>query len=127
MSFWYLIGGLRGAIVAIVAVAATWGAAYLYNVAIDNPHIAREARNGYVLQAEKEALQAQITEEKRQRAVAQLVAQGLRKEVDRLTDEQRLAEERREQGIAEYEKKLRDANRDCYLDESDIEWLRSDN
>lgn len=87
---------------------------------------AADARKGYVLEAEKAALAAQLAEERRQRIKgAQALEEARRREA---ADAQRDAEAdaRQRQEIADYEKKLQDAGRERRLDESDIDYIMRD-
>lgn len=82
------------------------------------------AVKGYVLAAERDALQAKIEETDRQKRVAEAELVSLREELSRQQESEMAADARREQEIADYEKKLADSGRVCRLDDDDLEWLR---
>jgi hypothetical protein len=87
---------------------------------------AHEARQGYVLRAEKRAVEAQLAEERRQRLAGAQALEEFRKRAaaDEKLDAERAA--RQDQEIADYEKKLEAAGRARRLDESDIDFILRD-
>lgn len=109
------------------------GAGFLFGIAIygaydklfDDPAVAREARSGYVLQAEKVAAEQTAAELLRQRNAATQALEEHRKRLAaaELLDEQKSAE--REQEILAYEIRLSQANRRCLLDRDDLDFLRN--
>lgn len=106
------------------AIAATLALTALYDATIDDPAVARAAREGFVAIAEKTALEAQLAERGRQlRAGAQALEEHRKRlaALDRLASTSR---EQLEQEIAHYETELTRRGRRCYLDNSDIEWLQ---
>lgn len=114
----------RYGIGALVGASLVWVGFSLYDSNIAYPRIAKEARDGYVLLAEKTSLEAQLAEERRMRTAAELARVGYAR---LLADTQiRQAEEqaRTEQEISSYELALEELGRSCLLDDADIEWLR---
>lgn len=120
---WAFIGGFRGVLVAGATALLLSGAFYAYNDLIDNPSVVREARKGFVLQFERDALLAQVAEEKRQRIAAETARLNLLAGLKVLQENQRVREERLEADIAEYEKKLQEQGRSCFLDDDDMKWI----
>ncbi|MEI5680452.1 hypothetical protein G6N74_28500 [Mesorhizobium sp. CGMCC 1.15528] len=121
-AVWTLIGGFRGILVAVAVLASAWA----YNKAVDNPIVVAQARAGFVLTAERDALAARLNEEQRQRKASDAALSMLRNELDKQQESELAASERLELEIADYEKKLADAGRSCRLDDSDTDWLRDD-
>ena len=114
-----LIGGLRGIVTALAASAATIALVGVYDKLIDDPAIAKAARQGFVVLAEKTALQASVAELKRQADARQ---DALEKFESRRIMAEAQAETRAallEQEIAAYEA----ANSVCRLDRADIDFL----
>ncbi len=109
---------------AAAGIAATLTLALAYDTLIDDPAVARTAREGFVRIAERTALEAQLAETRRQLAAG---AQALEEHRKRLAAKARLTEmarEQMEQEIARYETDLARAGRSCDFDAADIEWLR---
>lgn len=109
---------------AAAGIAATLALTGLYDATIDDPAVARAAREGFVAIAEKTALEAQLAEMNRQLAAGRTALEEHR---NRLAARDRLASaarEQLEQEISRYEATLADRNRACLLDDPDIEWLR---
>lgn len=96
----------------------------IYNYAWENPRIEKEARSGYVLQAEATAAKAELDERNRQAAAAILAAKGLKDaiEADKAEDAASLAQ--REKELDDYEEQLKTEKRSCPLTDADINWLR---
>jgi hypothetical protein len=108
---------------AAAGIAATLVLSMAYDALIDDPAVARAAREGFVRIAEKAALEAQLAETRRQLNAG---AQALEEHRKRLAAKARLADtarEQMEQEIARYETELDRAGRRCDLDAADIEWL----
>lgn len=125
MFLWTLFGGYRGLVAACAAtflVSVAWSS---YDRLIDDPGVVREARAGFVAVAERDALAALVAERDRQRLAAEMALSNLRREIDRISEQEQAAQDRLEQEIKDYEKKLADAGRLCPLDDGDIEWLQS--
>ena len=100
------------------------GAMSLYDAWIDDPAVARAARQDYVHKSEKLALEAQLELEKKLRLGAQNAAIDYAARLDQAERAQAAAAARTEQEIADYEAKLEAAGRSCRLDGADIDWLR---
>jgi hypothetical protein len=118
---WTLIGGFRGILVAVAVLAA----AATYDRVFDDPGVARQARTGFVIEAERDALAARLGEEHRQRLAAEEAADWLRVWLAGAEAQAANDAERFEREADEYEKKLAAAGRSCFLDDADIEWLRN--
>lgn len=106
------------------AVGLTLAGAHFYDVWIDDPAVARAAREQYVSLAEVSSLQAQLERERLLRRAAENAvanhAQALFKAEERYAAEaERYAKEK-----LEYEAQLHSTGRACFLDDADIEWLR---
>jgi uncharacterized lipoprotein YmbA len=119
MFVWTLMGGLRG----IGVAAAVLLAAGTYDRLIDDPWVVSQARQGFVVTAERDALAARLDEEHRQRLAAETAADWLRIELAGQEAQAAIEAEKTEQEIADYEKKLADAGRSCFLDDTDLEFL----
>lgn len=120
---WAFIGGIRGVLVAAATASAVLGAAHVYNTMFDNPAVVREARAGFVLQAERDALLAQVAEMRRQRDAADRAHADFLTWVDQIERDAEARTEQLEKEIDEYEQKLAEDGRACYLNRADIEWL----
>lgn len=120
---WALVGGIRGIIVAAATACAVLGAAHVYNTVIDNPAVVREARAGFVLQAERDALVARLAEVERQRVAAERARADLQGWIEQIERDAEARTEQLEKEIDEYEQKLAEDGRACYLNRADIEWL----
>lgn len=120
LAIWTAIGGFRGILVAAVVLAATAA----YDRLIDDPAVVRQARAGFVVEAERDALIALVEEQKRQAAAAAGALAGLRYEIEQQAKNDAAAAERLEREIEEYEAKLAASGRACFLDDGDIEWLK---
>ena len=123
------LSGLSSTIAAgfgLVAGAAAALALFLaWNTLFDNPRVARAAREGFVVLAEKTALEARLAEERRRADAARNAVSGFAERLAESRTAQAAAEEKLEQDIAAHEQALRDAGRSCPLDQSDIDWLRN--
>src|SRR5690606_20723529 len=118
-ALWSLIGGFRGILVAAVVLA---GAA-TYDRLIDDPGVVRAARAGFVVEAERDALLAQIAETKRQAAAAEAALAGLQYELGQQRANSAAVAEQLEREIDEYEAQLAAEGRVCTLNDEDIKWL----
>lgn len=96
----------------------------LFNTFIHDPMIEREARQGYVLEAQKTALEAQLAERDRQIAAGEYVISAYQEQLSNARAAEQAKSEQSEQEIAAYEKRLADEGRACRLDGADIDWLR---
>ena len=83
--------------------------------------MANEARQGYVLLAEKTAAEALANELQRQLQAADSAKQSLLEQITKDTAEDAQREKDREQRIFEDEVRLSQANRRCTLDRSDLD------
>lgn len=99
---------------------------HLYASVIGYPSAAREAREGYVLLAEKAAAQATAIELQRQLQAANSAKQSLQEQITKDSAEDAQREKDREEKIFEYEVRLSQANRRCALDRSDIDAILHD-
>lgn len=104
------------------------GLAYVYNVLIDNPGIAREAtaraNDACTIRTQEAAHKAEIAERARQEAVTRDAVKAYQ---DAIAARDRLAsqlQDQLEQGIADNEKRLMDEGRSCTLDDADVQWLK---
>ncbi|MFK4060717.1 hypothetical protein [Brucella anthropi] len=95
-----------------------------FNLLIHDPSIRREARQGYVLEAQKIALEAKLAERDRQIKAGQLVIESYQEQLRNARKAEQERIEQTEQEIADYEKKLAAAGRSCLLNSDDIEWMR---
>ena len=120
LAFWTLIGGVRGIFVAV----ATLGAAYLYNVTIDNPLVIRTARAGFVLQSKLDAANAELAERQRQANAAAQSYTELQKRLAAQQQKNAADDAAMDAARADYERRLDEAGRRCTLNDEDIEWLR---
>lgn len=84
------------------------------------------ALKGYVLQSEKDALAAQLTEIDRQRRAAEAARSTLEKELAELARKNSAELADLEKDISDYEAKLATSGRGCRLDDADIDWLQRD-
>ncbi|MEZ2132420.1 MULTISPECIES: hypothetical protein [unclassified Sinorhizobium] len=97
---------------------------HVYNVAIDNPSVEREARAGYVLLVEKQAAEAQAAEMIRQRNASAQSLEEYRKRLSASRQAERQAQDTLEQEIASYELQLSEKNRACLADDADVQFLQ---
>lgn len=111
-------GGIAGAVIVFSALR-------LWDVAVDDPAVRREALIGYVRQAEYEAEKAKAEETARQRDAAIKAAQSYADILADVRGREATAREALEQRISDYEQELSRLGRVCRLDGRDIEWLRA--
>ncbi|PIO96307.1 hypothetical protein [Pleomorphomonas carboxyditropha] len=114
------IGTTAAAIAGLVTGAAvTFAALSLYDAWIDDPAVARAAREGFVAASEKLALQGQVDEMKRQFKVAEAAAAS-----DRARAE--AANKEADDAWAKYEAAVAADTGDdgCRVSADDLEWLR---
>jgi len=97
---------------------------HLYAVAIGYPSAAREARQGYVLLAEKTAAEAKATEMERQRNAAAQATEEHRKRLEAAEAQSAKSEITREAEIRGYELLLSEKNRKCLADAADVDFLQ---
>lgn len=95
----------------------------LYDHYFDDPAIAKAAREGYVREAEKIALAAQLDEMQRQRDQANEVLHSFSLQSANRAQLNLLKISKLEDDIDEYEAQLRQAGRSCGLTGADINWL----
>lgn len=95
-----------------------------FNALIHDPMIEREARQGYVFEAQKIALEMQLAERDRQIKAGQMVIESYQEQLRNARRAEQERNEQTEQEIADYEKKLAAAGRSCLLNSDDIEWMR---
>ncbi len=108
-----------GYIYLAVGALAALALAHLYNVTIDNPAVRRQALSGYVLQSERDALQAQLDREMALRTAADQSLAAAAKRADEATKAKQAAE-------AEVDRLAEEAAKDATLsrpNESDKKWL----
>ncbi len=94
-----------------------------YNALIHDPMIEREARQGYVLEAKKTALEAQLAERDRQIKAGGYVISAYQEQLSNARAAETARAEQSEQEIAAYETRLADEGRACLLDNADRAWL----
>lgn len=85
-----------------------------------------DARKGYVLEAEKAALQARLAETQRQLREGAIVVEEYRKRQAADDVQEAKIAENHEREISEYEEKLKAAGRSRLLDESDLDFIMRD-
>jgi|GEM_PF-2019432 len=108
----------------IVAIAVMAVIGFRLWLAAHDAEITRKAREDYVELAEKTALERRLKEIERQRNAA---AQAFEEHRRRLAAAERLDRqqtETREREIMAYEIRLSQANRQCLLDDDDLDFLR---
>lgn len=99
-------------------------AAVGYNYWIENPRIANDARQGYVREAEKAAIESELREVKRQRDAAERSAAAWQEQLQRYQEEAKKRSEEVEKDIAEFEAAIAAGGRSCKLTDADIKFLR---
>ena len=103
----------------IVGAAVTFAALQLYDAFIDDPAVARAAREGFVAASEKLALQGQIEEMRRQFKVAEAAAASDRARAEAANRDADDAWKRYEAAVAA------DGGDDgCRVTDGDLDWLR---
>lgn len=93
----------------------------LYDKLIDDPLVRREALTGYVLKAEKDAMAAQLAEERRRALAATQTAEEFRKRYTALSEASRANHEKAEKAIADDNRNDDGAPR---VSAEDLRWLR---
>ncbi|QIG74528.1 hypothetical protein EVC10_020 [Rhizobium phage RHph_Y25] len=96
---------------------------HLYAVTVGYPSVAREARAGYVLVAEKTAAEAKAAEMERQRNAAAQATEEHRKRLEAAQASEHAARDTLENEIRSYELQLSEKNRACALTAADRDWL----
>ncbi len=103
----------------IVGAAATFAVLSLYDAWIDDPGVARAAREGFVAASEKLALEGQIEEMQRQFKLAETAAASDRARAETASREADDAWKRYEAAVAA------DGGDDgCRVSPDDLDWLR---
>lgn len=98
--------------------------AVFYNYWYENPKIAREAKQGYVLEVEKTAVEAELAFTKRQLTAADNAAKAWREQLERFQQETDAREKQVEYDIDQFKRRIAvDTERRCTLSDSDIEFL----
>jgi hypothetical protein len=96
----------------------------IYDTTIDDPAVAREARAGYVLLAEKAAAEAGAAEMMRQRDASAQALEEYRNRLQAAQLVEQQAKDTLEQEIASYELQLSEKNRACLADDADVQFLQ---
>lgn len=104
-------------------IAAGLALYHVYVVTIGYPSAAREARQGYVLIAEKTAAEARATEMERQRNAASQAVEDHRKRLEAAQAQEQAAKDTLENEIRSYELILSEKNRACLVDRDQRDWL----
>ena len=103
----------------IVGAAITFAVTQLYDAWIDDPAVARAAREGFVAASEKLALQGQIEEMRRQFKLAETAAASDRARAEAASRDADDAWKRYEAAVAA------DGGDDgCRVTDGDLDWLR---
>jgi hypothetical protein len=110
------MGGVIGVVAALLLGS-------VYDRLVDDPAVRRAVLVDYVHKSELDAANAKATELLRQKVEADAALLELTRKADQLEQEQAARTERMEQEIADYEKRIADADR-CLLSRDDVEWLR---
>ncbi|SCM79791.1 conserved hypothetical protein [uncultured Pleomorphomonas sp.] len=103
----------------VIGAAVTFAVLSLYDSWIDDPAVAKAAREGFVVASEKTALQGQVDEMKRQFKIAEAAAAS-----DRARAE--AANKEADDAWAKYEAAVAADTGDdgCRVSADDLEWLR---
>ena len=104
----------------IVGAAVTFAALQLYDAWVDDPAVARAAREGFVAASEKLALQGQIEEMRRQFKVAEAAAASDRARAEAASRDADDAWKRYEAAVA-----ADGGNDGCRVTDDDLGWLRN--
>ena len=112
-----IVGGIVATIVSSLIFVA-------YNNLVDNPAVARQAREGYVVLSEKTAIETKLKIEAQRRAAAERISAQHADALERAAAWNEAEKVRLEQENADYEARLEAAGRRCELDGADIEWMR---
>ncbi|WP_370677561.1 hypothetical protein [Pleomorphomonas sp. PLEO] len=103
----------------IVGAAVTFSLLGLYDAWIDDPAVASAARQGFVAASEKQALQGQVDEMRRQFKLAEAVAESERARAEAANREADNAGKQYEAAVAA------DTGDDgCRVSSGDLDWLR---
>lgn len=116
-DFYVAIGGVIGILIGVMLMNG-------YNRFIGHPSVAAEARLGYVLLAERTALETKLAVETKRREAAERISDNHAKALAVATQQIQEDMARLEQENADYEARLNDAGRRCELNADDINWLR---
>ncbi|WAC26447.1 hypothetical protein [Ancylobacter sp. SL191] len=104
---------------AALGVVLTWSALTTYDRLVDDPAVARAAREGYVQIAEKTALQAELDEIRRQRGVADDALRAALTRAETAQQEAARAQAAYDDLVAQ------DSGDDgARVDDGDLRWLR---
>lgn len=117
----FLTGSVTGA---IVGVALALIAFSTWNALIDNPRVIAEARKEYVLKSELVSLETKQALEESRRKAAESIASQYKKNLGEALAKNEADQVKQELEISEYEARLKTAGRVCFLNSSDIEWLK---
>jgi len=98
---------------------------YVFMSLITVPAAEHRARAGYVELAEKTTAEAKATEMERQRNAASQAMEEARKRQAADDAAQQAKDAQTDIEIADYEKKLAAANRQCLADPADVQFLQS--
>jgi hypothetical protein len=104
-------------------IAAGLALYHVYAISVGYPSAAREARQGYVLVAEKTAAEARATEMERQRNAASQAVEDHRKRLEAAQAQEQAAKDTLENEIRSYELILSEKNRACAVTAADRDWL----
>lgn len=110
----------KGAFYGALGAAAALAVSMAYDKLIDDPLVRREALAGYVLESEKNALAAQLSEERRRALAATQTADEFRKRYTALSEANRSSRERSERDIEEDNRNEDGAPR---VTDGDLRWL----
>lgn len=107
------------------AVVLTLAASFVaYDKYVDDPAVARAARQGYVEQMKLEVALEVIKNLKTQLEQNKQILERFRGQIAQSEEARRKNLVQTEQEIQNYERLLADAGRSCRLDKRDIDWLR---
>jgi len=121
---WRLVAPLATPLLMLVVASVSISGMSLYNRFIGHPNIAREARLDYVHISERVALEAQLTEVKRQNDIYRVAHQENAELAADLTNRWLVTKAQAENDRNDYEAKLDALGRRCNLDDADIKWLQ---
>lgn len=114
---------IAGALNSIPYVLATVALLFVYNDWVDNPMVAREARQGYVQEARVSALEESNTELKRQARESEQLAQSWQKALEGYQTVSQDRERELEERIAQYAADPANVDRHTLTD-ADVNFLR---
>lgn len=113
-------------LVAIIAGGLVFLVMHFWIVWFHDPAIEMAAREGYVVEAEKIALQAKFDQEHKYRMAAQNASIGYAQILTEVRDRQAIEQEQSEAKIHEYEQKLQADGGACYLrSDADVDGVRN--